>query len=398
MMNFLSKRINALSESQTMAMSQKAKDLQEQGVKVVNLSVGEPDFYTPDHIKQAAKEAIDRNFSFYSPASGYTDLRQAVTEKLAAENGLHYTPQQIVVSNGAKHALANAIMALVDDGDEVIIPAPYWVTYTELVKYAGGTNVIIRTSLANKFKITADDLRAAITQKTKAFILCSPSNPTGSVYTRGELQALAQVLAEHPQVFIISDEIYEYINFVGKHESIAQFDGLQDRTVVINGVSKGYAMTGWRIGYLAAPLWIAKACNKFQGQFTSGPSSIAQRAALCALTSDKAFTREMTAAFKRRRDLVLQGLGRIEGLRCPKPDGAFYVFPDVSAYFGKKYGNTVIRNATDLCLYLLEQAHVGTVSGDGFGEPNCIRLSYATSDEQLKIALDALQQAFAALQ
>lgn len=396
-MIYLSKRISALSESSTLAMNQKTKDLQAQGVKVVNLSVGEPDFFTPDHIKEAAKKAIDENYSFYSPTAGYMDLRQAVADKFRKENGLECTAAQIVISSGAKHALANAIMALVDDGDEVIVPSPYWVTYTELVKYAGGTNVIVRTRLENNYKMTAEELRAAITPKTRALILCSPSNPTGSVYSREELKALADVLADYPQVMVISDEIYEYINFVGKHESISQFEGMPERTVVINGVSKGYAMTGWRIGYMAAPLWLAKACNKFQGQFTSGPSSLSQRAALCALTSDKHFTEEMRQAFRRRRDLVMEGLAKIPGLKLRCPDGAFYVFPDVSAYFGTSDGEYVINNDTDVCMYLLNVAHVGTVAGNGFGEPNCIRLSYATSEENLLTAIDAMKAAFARL-
>ncbi len=396
-MNCISKRVDALSESSTMAMNQKTKDLQAQGVKVVNLSVGEPDFFTPDHIKEAAVKAIGDNYSFYSPTPGYMDLRQAVADKFKKENGLDYTPQQIVVSNGAKHALANAIMSLVDDGDEVIVPAPYWVTYTELVKYAGGVSVVIRTTLENNYKMTPEELRAAITPKTKALILCSPSNPTGSVYSRTELKALVDVLADFPSVFVISDEIYEYINFVGRHESIAQFPGMPERTVVINGVSKGYAMTGWRIGYLAAPLWLAKACNKFQGQFTSGPSSISQRAALCALVSDKQFTEEMTVAFRRRRDFVTEGLKKIPGIKLHKPDGAFYVFPDVSAYYGKSDGDITIGDDNDLCMYLLNVAHVATVAGTGFGEPNCIRLSYATSDENLRTAIRSLQESFARL-
>jgi len=393
-MEFLSKRIAGLSESQTMAMNQKSKDLQAQGIDIINLSVGEPHFFTPDHIKEAGKKAIDDNFSFYSPAEGYMDLRQAVAKKFKVENGLEYTPQQIIVSNGAKHSLANAILSLVDDGDEVIVPAPYWVTYVELVKLAGGVNVVIRTLPEHSYKLTPAELEQAITPKTKALLLCSPSNPTGSVYSKAELKALADVLLRHPGIFVIADEIYEHINFVGGHESIAQFEGMLERTVVINGVSKAYAMTGYRIGYMAGPLWLAKACGKLQGQFTSGPSSIAQRAAYACLTMDASFTREMNVAFRRRRDLVMEGLSRIQGLTCVRPDGAFYVFPDVSSFFGKSDGKITVKNDTDVSLYLLDQAHVSTVPGDGFGEPNCIRLSYATSDEKLVRAMEALKTAF----
>lgn len=396
-MDLLSKRLKSLSESQTMAMNQKSQELQAQGIDVVNLSVGEPDFFTPDYVKEAGKDAIDKNFSFYSPGDGYMDLRKAVAAKLKKENNLDYTPQQIIVSNGAKHSLANAIMCIVDDGDEVIVPAPYWVTYVELVKLAGGTNVVIPTTVENDYKVTAAELEAAITPKTKAFLLCSPSNPTGSVYSGEELKALAGVLEKHPNIIIIADEIYEYINFVGQHESIAQFDSMKDRTVVINGVSKGYAMTGYRIGYLAAPLWISKACSKLQSQFTSGPSSIAQRAALKALSTESDFPEEMKKVFKRRRDLVLQGLSEIPGLKYNVPQGAFYVFPDVSYYFGKSDGETTIKDSTDVSLYLLAKAHVATVAGDAFGEPKCIRLSYATSDEKLEKALASMKEAFARL-
>jgi aspartate aminotransferase len=378
-------------------MNQKSQDLQAQGIDVVNLSVGEPDFFTPDHVKEAAKDAVDKNFSFYSPGDGYMDLRKAVAAKFKNENGLNYTPQQIIVSNGAKHSLANAVMSLVDDGDEVIVPAPYWVTYVELVKLAGGTNVVIHTTLQNDYKVTPAQLEAAITPKTKAFLLCSPSNPTGSVYSKAELQTIVDIIAKYPRIVVIADEIYEHINFVGKHESIAQFDAVKDRTVVINGVSKGYAMTGYRIGYLAAPLWISKACSKLQSQFTSGPSSIAQRAALKALTSESNFTEDMKKVFQRRRDLMLQGLSEIPGLKCNIPQGAFYVFPDVSAYFGKSAGETTIKDCTGLSLYLLDKGYVATVPGDAFGEPKCIRLSYATADEKLAIAMASLKEAFAKL-
>ena len=396
-MELLSRRLASLSESQTMAMNAKSQDLQAQGVDVVNLSVGEPDFFTPDHVKEAAKEAVDKNFSFYSPGDGYMDLRKAVVAKFKNENNLDYTPAQIIVSNGAKHSLANVVMSVVDDGDEVIVPAPYWVTYVELVKLAGGVNVVLETTVENDFKITPAQLEAAITPKTKAFMLCSPSNPTGSVYSKDELKAIADVIAKHPNIIIITDEIYEHINFAGKHESIAQFDSVRDRTVVINGVSKCYAMTGYRIGYIGAPLWIAKACSKLQSQFTSGPSSIAQRAALKALTSDNSFTVEMNKIFQRRRDLVLQGLSEIPALKCNVPQGAFYVFPDVSAYFGKSDGETVIKDCGDMSLYLLAKAYVATVSGDAFGEPKCIRMSYATSEEKLKKAMTQIKEAFAKL-
>lgn len=393
-MELLSRRVAGLSESQTMAMNQKSKDLQAQGIDIVNLSVGEPDFFTPDHIKAAGKKAIDDNYSFYSPAEGYMDLRQAVARKFKVENGLDYTAQQIIVSNGAKHSLANAIFALVDDGDEVIVPAPYWVTYVELVKLAGGSNVVIRTLPKNNYKMTPAELEQAITPRTKALLLCSPSNPTGSVYSKSELKALADILVKHPRVFVIADEIYEHINFVDGHQSIAQFEGMYEKTVVINGVSKAYAMTGYRIGYLAAPLWISKACGKLQGQFTSGPSSIAQRAAYACLTMDASFTAEMNVAFRRRRDLVLDGLSKIQGLTCVKPDGAFYVFPDVSYFFGKSDGTITIKNDVDVSLYLLDKAHVSTVPGDGFGEPDCIRISYATADDLLEKAMAALKEAF----
>ncbi|MDR3094718.1 MAG: pyridoxal phosphate-dependent aminotransferase [Bacteroidales bacterium] len=396
-MELLSKRLAGLSESQTMAMNQKTQDLQAQGVDVVNLSVGEPDFFTPDHVKAAAKEAVDKNFSFYSPGDGYMDLRKAVVAKLKNENNLNFEPKQVIVCNGAKHALANTVMSIVDDGDEVIVPAPYWVTYVELVKLAGGISVVLPTTLATDYKVTPEQLEAAITPKTKAFMLCSPSNPTGSVYSREELKALADVLARYPRIIIIADEIYEHINFVGRHQSIAQFENVSARTVIINGVSKCYAMTGYRIGYLAAPLWIAKACSKLQSQFTSGPSSIAQRAALTALTVNNNFTEDMKQVFKRRRDLVLKGLSEIPGLKFNIPQGAFYVFPDVTACFGKSDGETTINNSSDLSLYLLSKAFVATVSGDGFGEPNCIRISYATADEKLTKAMASMKEAFSKL-
>ena len=396
-MELLSKRLASLSESQTMAMNAKSQELQAQGVDVVNLSVGEPDFFTPDHVKEATKEAVDKNFSFYSPGDGYMDLRKAIVAKFKNENSLDYAPGQIIVSNGAKHSLANVVMSVVDDGDEVIVPAPYWVTYVELVKLAGGVNVVLETTVEDDYKITPAQLEAAITPKTKAFMLCSPSNPTGSVYSKDELKAIADVIAKYPNIIIITDEIYEHINFVGKHESIAQFANVFDRTVVINGVSKCYAMTGYRIGYLGAPLWIAKACSKLQSQFTSGPSSVMQRAALKALTSDNSFTVTMNKIFLRRRDLVLQGLSEIPNLKCNVPQGAFYVFPDVSAYFGKTDGETVIKDCGDMSLYLLAKAFVATVPGDAFGDAKCIRLSYATADEKLAKAMAQIKEALAKL-
>lgn len=396
-MEQLSRRIKSLSESQTIAMNQKSRDLQAQGIDIINLTVGEPDFFTPPHVKEAGKKAIDDNFSFYSPIDGYMDLRKAIANKLKNENNLDYKPEQISVSNGAKHALANTIMCLIDEGDEVIIPSPYWVSYAELVKLAGGKNVVLRTKLETNYKITAEQLEKAITPNTKALLLCSPNNPTGSVYSKEELQALVSVLEKHPKIFVISDEIYEHINFVGKHVSIAEFPSIHERVVVINGVSKGYAMTGYRIGYLAAPLWLTKAAGKLQGQFTSGASSIAQRAALCALTSDNTYTKEMIVAFKRRRDLVLRLMKDIPGLKCNVPDGAFYVFPDISYYFGKTDGKTTIKSDMDFSLYLLEKANAATVPGEGFGEPNCIRISYANSDEKLEKAMIRIKDALALL-
>ncbi|MGE4567811.1 MAG: pyridoxal phosphate-dependent aminotransferase [Bacteroidales bacterium] len=397
MEQFLSARLNNLSESQTMAMTQKARDLKAQGVDVISLSVGEPDFFTPDHVKDAAKEAIDKNFSFYTPVEGYMDLREAIAKKLKEENNLSYTAQQIIVSNGAKHSLSNAFLALIDPGDEVIIPAPYWVSYAELVKLSEGVNVIIDTDLDTNFKITPQQLEAAITPKTKALVLCSPCNPTGSVYSAEELKALADVLAKYPRIFIIADEIYEYINFVGKHASIAENANVFDRCVIINGVSKAAAMTGWRIGYMAAPLWLTKACAKLQGQQTSNASSIAQRASMVALTGNNPFTQGMVEAFRRRRDLLVNGLREIPGIKCNLPDGAFYVFPDVTAFYGKSDGETTINDDMDMALYLLAKAYVATVPGGAFGDPRCIRLSYATSDENLVTAIANIKKALAAL-
>lgn len=396
-MNQLSDRLNRLSPSETLAMSQKSNELKAQGVDVINLSVGEPDFNTPDHIKEAAKKAIDENYSRYSPVAGYPALRNAIVAKLKNENGLDYTANQISCSNGAKQCVCNVIMSLVGAGDEVIVPAPYWVSYTEMVKLADGIPVIVRAGIDQDFKITPAQLEAAITPKTKALILCSPSNPTGSVYSKEELKGLAEVLARHPQVYIIADEIYEHINYVGKHESIAQFSEVHDRVVIINGVSKAYAMTGWRIGFAAGPEWLIKACNKLQGQYTSGPCSVSQKAAEAAYTGPQNEVETMRQAFERRRDLIVGLLKEIPGLRINHPEGAFYIFPEVSAYFGKKYGDREIKGANDVAMYLLEVAHVATVNGDAFCAPGYIRLSYATSDDNIREACRRIAEALAKL-
>jgi aspartate aminotransferase len=396
-MEQLSKRINKLGESQTIAMNQKSRDLQAQGVDVINMTVGEPDFFTPAHIKEAAKKAVDDNYSFYTAVNGYPELLKAISQKFKNENDLDYKPEQIVVSNGAKHSLTNAILCLIDPGDEVIIPSPYWVSYAELVKLAEGINVIIDTTLESNYKMSAAQLEKAITPKTKALLLCSPNNPSGSMYSKAELKALVDVLIKYPKIFIITDEIYEHINFVGGHESIAQFAEIRDRVVVINGVSKAYAMTGYRIGYMAGPAWLAKACTKLQGQMTTNASSIAQRAAITALTSDSQTTVEMNKAFLRRRNLVLGLMKDIPGLKCNIPEGAFYVFPDVSYYFGKSDGTTTIKDDMDFCLYLLDKGHVATVPGGAFGEPKCIRISYANSDEKLEKAMKKIKEVVANL-
>lgn len=396
-MNQLSDRLNRLSPSETLAMSQKSNELKAQGIDVINLSVGEPDFNTPDHIKEAAKKAIDENYSRYSPVPGYPALRNAIVAKLKHENNLEYTANQISCSNGAKQCVCNVIMALVGEGDEVIVPAPYWVSYTEMVKLADGTPVIVRAGIEQDFKMTPAQLEAAITPKTKALILCSPSNPTGSVYTKEELKGLAEVLAKHPQVYVIADEIYEHINYVGKHESIAQFPEVHDRTIIINGVSKAYAMTGWRIGFAAGPEWVIKACNKLQGQYTSGPCSVSQKAAEAAYTGSQECVEVMRRAFERRRDLIVELAKEIPGLEVNKPQGAFYLFPKCSSYFGKKDGDRVIRTSTDLALYLLEVGHVATVGGDDFGSPECFRMSYATSDENIKEAMKRIKEALSRL-
>ncbi len=394
----LSARIQSLSPSETFAMAQKSNELKAQGFDVINMSVGEPDFATPDHIKEAAKAAIDKNFSFYSPVPGFPDLKKAVCEKLKKENGLNFTPAQIVVSGGAKQSLCNVLLSIVDKGEEVIIPAPYWVSYPEMVKLAEGKSVFIPTGIEQNFKITADQLEAAITPKTRALILCSPSNPTGSVYTREELNALKEVLLKHPEVYIISDEIYEHIHYAGKHESIAQFDEIRDRVVIINGVSKGYAMTGWRIGWIAAPHWIASACGLLQGQYTSGASSISQKAAEAAYSGDQSCVETMRVAFERRKNLISSLLKEIPGLKVNEPMGAFYIFPECSYYLGKSFGGNTINTAADLAMFLLEEGHVACVGGDAFGAPGYIRFSYAASDENIIKAAERVKQALEKLQ
>ncbi len=394
----ISPRVKALAVSQTLAMSQKSAELKAQGIDIINLSVGEPDFNTPDHIKQAGIKAIEGNYSFYSPVPGYMSLRKAIADKLSRENGLSFEPAQIVVGNGAKHSLCNVIMATVAPGDEVIIPTPAWVSYVEMVKLAEGKSVLVPTGLEQNFKITPAQLEAAITPRTTAIILCSPSNPTGSVYTREELQSLVDVLARHPQVLVIADEIYEHINYTGgDFVSLASFPEIADRTVVINGVSKAYAMTGWRIGYCAAPLEIAKAVTKLQGQFTSGASSIAQKAAEAAYTGPQDCVEEMRRAFERRRDLVVRLAREIPGLGVNEPQGAFYLFPEVSAYIGRSFGDRVIKDSGDLAMYLLDEAHVATVDGAAFCAPGYIRLSYATSDENIVEAMRRIAAALAKL-
>ncbi|MCB9002578.1 MAG: pyridoxal phosphate-dependent aminotransferase [Bacteroidales bacterium] len=392
-MEKVSSRIAALAESQTIAMSQKSRDLIAQGIDVINLSVGEPDFFTPDFIKEAAKKAIDENYSFYPPVAGYKDLLEAISGKLKRENGLDYKTDQIVVSAGAKHSLSNVLLSLVNAGDEVIVPAPYWVSYVELIKLAEGKSVVLETGIDTDFKVTPEQLEKSITPKSKVFMLCSPSNPTGSVYSRDELLAIARVLEKHPDIFIISDEIYEHINFIGKHESIAQFDFIRDRVIIINGVSKGYAMTGWRLGFLASAKWIAKACSKLQGQQTSGVCSIAQKAAVAAFNSNGESTVKMKEAFQRRRDLMVDGISAIKGFRLNKPQGAFYIFPEVSDILGKSFNGEPIKTSNDLAMYLLNQAHVAVVPGSAFGAPNYVRFSYATSDEKLKEAIVRIRKA-----
>lgn len=393
----VSDRLAALSPSETLAMSQKSNELKAQGIDVINLSVGEPDFHTPDHIKEAAKKAVDDNYSFYSPVPGYPALRNAICAKLKAENGFDYKPDQIVCSNGAKQSVCNVILAIISKGDEVIIPAPFWVSYPEMVTLADGTSVIVSAGIDQDFKITPEQLESAITPKTKAVILCSPSNPTGSVYSREELKGLADVLAKYPDIYILSDEIYEHINYLGSHESIAQFESVRDRVIIINGVSKGYAMTGWRIGWIAAPKWIASACNTLQGQYTSGPCSVAQKAAEAAYTGDQQCVATMRAAFERRKNLVVELARQIPGLKVNEPQGAFYIFPDAGYYLGKSFEGKIIENSGDLAMYLLEVGHVACVGGGAFGAPTCIRMSYATSDENLVKAFTRIKDALSNL-
>ena len=393
----LSNRLQRLAPSATLAMSQKSSEMKAQGIDVINMSVGEPDFNTPDHIKKAAKLAIDENYSRYSPVPGYAELRQAIARKLERENQLHYLPSEILVSNGAKQSVCNTVMALVNPGDEVIIPAPYWVSYPQMVLLAGGEPVFVEARFDQNFKITPEQLEAAITPKTRMLILCSPSNPTGSVYSKEELAGLAEIIKRHDDLFVLADEIYEHINYVGKHESIAQFEGMKERSIIVNGVSKAYAMTGWRIGYIAAPEWIVKGCNKLQGQYTSGPCSVSQKAAEFAYTQSQECIEQMRQAFERRRNLIVELAKDIPGLEVNVPEGAFYLFPKCSSFYGKSDGETTVNNSTELALYLLEKGHVATVGGDAFGDPECFRMSYATSDENIREAMRRIKEVLAKL-
>ena len=394
----LSNCLNRLEPSATLAMAQKSNELKAQGIDVINLSIGEPDFNTPESIKQAAHKAIDDNFSHYSPVPGYPSLRQAIVNKLKRENGLEYTSEQILCSNGAKQSVCNAIMALVNEGDEVIIPAPYWVSYPQMVKLAGGTPVIVKADISQGFKMTPEQLEAAITPKTRVLILCSPSNPTGAVYTQDELASLAQVLMKHENVITLSDEIYEHINYCGQSASIAKEPGMQERTIIVNGVSKAYAMTGWRIGFIAAPLWIVKGCNKLQGQYTSGPCSVSQIAAQAAFDGDQQCVEDMRQAFLRRRDLIVSLARQIPGFEVNEPQGAFYIFPQVSALFGQQHNGKVIQDSMDLAIYLLEVGHVACVGGKAFGDDECIRMSYATSEDNIRKAFRRIDEAVRQLQ
>ena len=396
-MQTLSDRLNRLSPSATLAMSQKSSELKAQGIDIINLSVGEPDFNTPDHIKAAAIKAVEENYSRYSPVPGYPELKNAIVNKLKNENGLDYKPSQILCSNGAKQSVCNAIMALVNAGDEVIIPAPYWVSYPQMVLLAEGTPVFVEAPIEQDFKITPEQLEAAITPQTRALILCSPSNPTGSVYSKKELEGLKDVLLKHERVIVIADEIYEHINYVGKHASMAEFDDIKDRVVIINGVSKAYAMTGRRIGFIAAPEWIVKGCNKLQGQYTSGPCSVSQKAAEAAFAGDQQCVEDMRQAFERRRNLVVKLAKEIPGLEVNEPQGAFYLFPKCSSYFGKTDGERTINNSTDFAMYLLEVGHVAAVGGDAFGSPECFRISYATSDENIIESMKRIKETLARL-
>ena len=393
----LSNRLNRLAPSATLAMSQKSSEMKAQGIDVINMSVGEPDFNTPDHIKEAAKQAVDNNYSRYSPVPGYPELRKAIVAKLKNENNLDYTPAEISVSNGAKQCVCNAIMALVDDNEEVIIPAPYWVSYPQMVKLAGGIPTIVPAGFEQDFKMTPEQLEAAITPNTRMLILCSPSNPTGSVYTAEELEALAAVILKHDDLFGLADEIYEHINYTGKHASIAAVPGMKDRSIIINGVSKAYAMTGWRIGFAAAPEWIIKGINKLQGQYTSGPCSVSQKAAEEAYVASQQCVEDMRLAFERRRDLIVKLAKEIPGLEVNVPQGAFYLFPKCSSFYGKSDGQRVINNSSDLAMYLLEVGHVATVGGDAFGDPNCFRMSYATSDDNIREAMRRIKSCLSRL-
>lgn len=395
----LSSLLNRFNEPETLKMAKLGRELRAQGIDITDLSLGEPDFDTPVHIKEAAKKAIDENFSHYTPVSGYLDLRQAVCQKLLRDNGVRYTPEQIVVSTGAKQSIANLVLAVVDAGDEIVIPTPYWVTYSEIVKLAGGVVKLVKTTCEDEFKITPAQLEEALTDKTKLFMFSSPCNPSGTVYSKEELAALAAVFEKHPQVYIMSDEIYEHIVFEGRHESIAQFEAIKDRVIIINGLSKGFAMTGWRLGYLAAPLAIAKAADKLQGQFTSATCSITQRAAITALTGDLKPTQAMVEEFKERRKKVLELVKTVPGLKCSEPAGAFYIFPDVQTFFNKKTpAGNVVSDSDDLCMYLLNDAHVSTVSGKAFGEPSCIRISFANSVENLEKGFLKIRRALGELQ
>ena len=396
-MNALSDRINNLSTSQTLAMAALARELKAQGKDIISLSLGEPDFQTPQFIKDAAIVAMDNNFTTYSPVSGYDDLREAIAAKFLRDNNLSYKKENIVVSTGAKQSIANVVLSLINPGDEVIIPAPFWVSYIEIVKMAEGVPVVIEASLANDFKITPEQFANAITPKTKLFIFSSPCNPTGSVYSKSELQGLAMVLKANPSVVAMSDEIYEHINFLGKHESLAQFNDIMNQVVTVNGVSKAWAMTGWRLGYIGAPKIIADACNKIQGQFTSGTSSITQKATISAMNADPSILKEMVQAFHSRRDLVISKLKEMPGVVCNIPEGAFYVFPDISFFIGKQYKEYKINSAQDLCMFLLAEGQIALVSGEGFGSPNCIRISYAASEETLSEAMRRMKEALSKL-
>ncbi len=390
-------RLGRLAESQTLAMTRLARELKAQGKDVINLSIGEPDFNTPDFIKEAAKKAIDDNYSHYTPVPGLPELRSAISTKFKRDNGLNYAPEQIVVSTGAKHSIANVALSILNEGDEVLVPAPYWVSYLEIIKLAEATPIIIPTDIENDFKVTVEQIKSHITPKTRMIIYSSPCNPTGSLYSKDELKEIADLLSNYPDIIVVSDEIYEHINFVGQHESIAQFENIYEQTVTINGVSKGYAMTGWRIGYIGAPKWIADACTKIQGQFTSGTSAISQKAAEAAILAEPSVTNEMKKAFLERRNLVLELLGKIEGFKLNQPEGAFYVFPEISSFFGKTYNGTTINNSQDLCMFLLNEANVALVSGEAFGAEGYIRISYATSNDILIESIKRIEKAVALL-